>query len=75
MSEGGGWNFLKVLGVIVGLVGMVGFGLCSLLGFALGGIDSGVALLALLGAALSALCLWGVVAIFRSTRKSRGPNE
>ena len=53
MSEqgggGSGWTFLKILGVVFGLLGMVGFGLCSLCGFALGGHDSGVILLAVVG--------------------------
>lgn len=75
MGEGGGWNFLKVLGVIVGLLGVVGFGVCSLCGFALSGGESGVLLLALLGAGLCALCLWGVIAIFRRARKNRDTGE
>jgi hypothetical protein len=28
----GGWTFLRVLGLIVGVLGMAGFGLCSLMG-------------------------------------------
>jgi hypothetical protein len=30
--EEGGWTFFRVLGLIVGLLGMAGFGLCSLYG-------------------------------------------
>ena len=72
---GSGWTFLKVLGVIFGLLGMVGFGLCSLCGFALGGHDSSVMLLAALGAVLAALCLWLVITMFRKARedRDRGP--
>lgn len=32
----GGWNAARVLGMIVGVLGMVGFGFCSLCGLALG---------------------------------------
>ena len=32
----GGWNGARVLGMIVAVIGMVGFGVCSLCGIALG---------------------------------------
>jgi len=76
MAAGGtGWTFLKVLGVVFGLLGMVGFGLCSLCGFALGGNDREVLVLAILGACIAALCLWMVIAIIRRARREgdRGP--
>ena len=72
-EEGSGWTFLKVIGVIFGLLGLVGFGLCSLCGFALGGHDRDVIFLAVLGAVLAALCLWMVIAIFQRARKDREP--
>jgi hypothetical protein len=31
-STGGGWTVWKVIGFVVGLFGMIGFGLCSLCG-------------------------------------------
>jgi hypothetical protein len=72
---GSGWSFLKVLGVIVGLLGMVGFGLCSLCGFVVGGRDSGILLLALLGAGMAALCLWMVIAIFHKAAEDRDRDQ
>jgi biotin transporter BioY len=45
----GGWNAARVLGMIVGLIGMVGFGFCSLCGLAFGVSDSK---------------LWGAVLMF-----------
>lgn len=77
MSEGGGWTVLKAIGVALALLAMVGFGLCSLLGFAVGaggGSGSGeIFALALLGGVLSAFFGWIVFAIFRSVRKDRDP--
>ena len=70
-QEGGGWTFLKVIGVIVGLLGVVGFGLCSLFGFAIGFQDFGVLAMALMGAGIAALFGWMVAAIIRSARKGR----
>ena len=37
----GGWNGARVLGMIVGVLGMVGFGFCSLCGLAIGVSDNG----------------------------------
>ena len=37
----GGWNAARVLGMIVGVLGMVGFGFCSLCGLAMGIGDGG----------------------------------
>jgi hypothetical protein len=33
---GAGWTAAKVIGLIVGLLGMIGFGVCSLCGLAMG---------------------------------------
>ena len=33
----GGWTFGRVLGLVVGLIGMVGFGFCSLCGLVITG--------------------------------------
>ena len=46
----GGWNAARVLGMIVGVIGMVGFGFCSLCGIAAGITGNGT--------------LWGVVFAF-----------
>jgi hypothetical protein len=69
----GSWTFLKVVGVIVGLFLMVGFGLCSVFGFAVGGGEGGggIYLLAVAGAVIAALSGWMVVSIFRSARGDR----
>ena len=37
----GGWNAARALGMIIGVLGMVGFGFCSLCGLAIGFGDSG----------------------------------
>jgi len=71
MGERGGWTVLKAIGVAIGLLFMVGFGLCSVFGFAVGSGSADVYLLALLGAGLSALFGWMVAAIFRSVRRDR----
>jgi biotin transporter BioY len=48
-ASDGGWNAARVLGMIVGILGMVGFGFCSLCGLAFGISDSK---------------LWGAVLMF-----------
>jgi hypothetical protein len=68
---GGGWTPLKVIGVIVGLLGIAGFGLCSLCGFVLASGDRDILWLALLGAGIAGLFVWMVVAIFRAARRDR----
>jgi hypothetical protein len=70
-DRGGGWTFLKVVGFIIGLLGVAGFGLCSLCGFMLAGRDREILMLALLGAVLAALCGWLVVAMVKSARRDR----
>jgi hypothetical protein len=76
MSQGSsGWTPLKVIGVIVGLLGTVGFGLCSLCGFVVAGSDKDVIWLALLGAGLAGLFGWMVVAIFRAARRDRDSGQ
>ena len=44
-----GWSFVKVLGVILGLIGMVGFGICTLCGLGFSG-PSGISGLVMAGA-------------------------
>ncbi len=70
-GSGSGWTVLKVLGVIVGLMGLVGFGVCSLCGFSIGGRDTGIFVLASIGAVIAALFGWMAVAIIRSTIRGR----
>jgi hypothetical protein len=66
-----GWSFLKVLGVIVGLIGMAGFGFCTLCGIAIGGGLGEFFFLILLGAGMTALSSSLVVAMFRKARQER----
>jgi len=70
-----GWTPLKVIGVIVGLLGVVGFGFCSICGFVFAGSDRDVLWLALLGAVIAALFVWMVVAIFRAARRDRDSGQ
>lgn len=72
MGEGGsGWTPLKVIGFAFGLLGVVGFGLCSLCGFVVAGHDKDILWLALLGAIIAALFGWMLVAIARAARRDR----
>ena len=70
-ETGGGWTFLKVLGLVVSLLGLVGFGLCALCGFTMGFGDSTAFVLSQLGAGIAAFFGWIVVGIFRSARKDQ----
>jgi hypothetical protein len=74
-SGGSGWTFLKVLGVIVGLLGLVGFGLCSLCGFVLAASDKDALWYALMGAGIASLFGWMIVAIFRAARRDRDSGQ
>jgi hypothetical protein len=68
-----GWSFGKVVGVIVGLIGMAGFGVCTLCGLFIGINDDfrdfGIWVLA--GGVLTALSVWLVTAMFRKAREER----
>ena len=71
----GGWTFVRIIGALVGLIGMVGFGVCGLLGLVisanggLGASDGFIFLLALAGLALAALFFMLVRAMFRNSRR------
>ena len=67
-ESGTGWTVAKVVGLVVCLVGMVGFGLCSLVGLMAGGL-SGFGVFVVVGLGLTALSFLGVYAIIRSARK------
>jgi len=66
-----GWTFFKVIGVLLGLLGMVGFGLCTLCGLAFAGSDSGIWIWVLMGAGMTALSLWLVIAMISKARADR----
>ena len=70
----GGWTFFKVLGVIVGVVGMVGFSFVALCGIVLGvgsgGHDIGIFLTYGIGGLLIVgLFVLMIRAIIRSARR------
>ena len=68
-----GWSFAKVIGVIVGLIGMVGFGVCSLCGIVITAGDHmrGYWFPILGGAVLSFLFGLLMVTMFRKAREER----
>ncbi len=66
-----GWSFLKVLGVVVGLISMAGFGVCTLCGMFFVADGADVIGLVLAGAVMTALSIWLVVFIFRKVREAR----
>lgn len=71
-SGGSGWTVWKVLGLIVALLGTIGFGFCSFLGFAVVSSysgDVGLWALAFLGLGLAVAFLVMMVAIVRSANR------
>jgi len=72
-----GWTFGKVVGAVLGLIGMVGFGVCSLCGLVIGLTDNlgGLWMLVLGGAVLSSLFGWLMVTMFSKAREEREMRE
>jgi len=72
-----GWSVGKVLAVVLGLIGMVGFGVCTLCGtvIASDSHDSEIWIMVLLGAVMTALSTWLVMAMFRKAREARERND
>jgi uncharacterized membrane protein len=72
-----GWSVGKVIAVILGLIGMVGFGVCTLCGtiIAFDMHDSEIWILVLGGAAMTALSTWLVTTMFRKAREARERNR
>lgn len=66
-----GWSFLKVVGVLLGLIGMVGFGVCTLCGLVISFEDNDIWFFVLGGAVLTALSTWLVTTMFRKAREAR----
>lgn len=66
-----GWTFGKVIGLILGIIGMVGFGVCTLCGMAFFSSDGGVWLLILVGALMTSLSVWLMVTMIRKAREVR----
>jgi|EndMetStandDraft_5_1072996.scaffolds.fasta_scaffold688906_1 biotin transporter BioY len=69
----GGWNAARVLGMIVGVLGMVGFGVCSLCGLVIGAGDpkywSTVLVFTIPGIILTVLFFFLVRAVSRRARR------
>ena len=76
-SSGQGWTFAKVVGLIVGLIGMAGFGVCSLCGLVMStqgrGMLSIVWMFVLPGLGITVLFFLLVRAMIRSARKRPPP--
>jgi len=72
-----GWTFGKIVGVVIGLIGMVGFGVCTLCGTVLAFDygDAGIWLMILGGAVMTWLCTWLVTTMFRKAREERDRNN
>lgn len=67
-----GWTFGKVIGLILGIIGMVGFGVCTLCGLAFfSGEGSDVWGLILAGAVMTALSVWLMLTMIRKAREAR----
>jgi len=73
-DDGGGWTFLRVIGLIVGIVAMAGFGFCSLFGLVLGG-GSEIELLLMFIVPGIVLALLGFLLARRMLRLARGRDE
>ena len=76
-SSGDGWTFGKVLGFLVGLIGMVGFGFCSLCGLVMGVTErnmlSTVLIFSIPGLGLAVLGFLLMRTMLRRARKPRNP--
>ena len=68
-----GWSFFKVIGLLIGLIGMIGFGLCTLCGV-FAGLDGGLGdfwIWVLIGAFMTWVCYQIVASIIRRAREAR----
>jgi hypothetical protein len=72
-----GWTFGKVIGLLIGLIGMVGFGVCTLCGsvFMLDSGDAAIVGLTLAGAVMTVLSTWLVRSMIRKAREAREQAE
>ncbi|MDR2215467.1 MAG: hypothetical protein LBE59_06470 [Nevskiaceae bacterium] len=78
-DSGGEWTIWKVLGLMIGFIGMAGFGICGLCGVYIGvnggSSDAQIVGLAVLGLLIAAAFGAMVWAIFRSVlRKPKPPD-
>jgi hypothetical protein len=72
-----GWSFGKVLGVVLGLIGMAGFGVCTLCGVVISFDNSmgGVWPFVLAGAVMTFLSTWLVMTMYRKAREAREASQ
>jgi hypothetical protein len=72
IKRGSGWTAGKVIGMILAVIGLIGFGLGGLCGlvFAVGGMQEGF-LFAIPGLVLAALFMWAIRKIRRSVHGKR----
>ena len=72
-----GWSFGKVVGVVLGLIGMVGFGVCTLCGVVISFDNSmgGVWPFVLAGGVMTSLSVWLVMTMFRKAREEREASQ
>jgi len=68
-----GWTFGKVIGLLIGLAGMIGFGFCTLCGLMMVGDYGDIWIWVLLGAGMTALNVWLVRTMIRKAREARRP--
>ena len=66
-----GWTFGKIVGAVVGIISMVGFGVCSLCGLVLAVDYSEAWIFVLGGVGMTALSTWFVMSLFRKVREAR----
>lgn len=68
-----GWSFGKVVGVIIGFIGMAGFGVCTLCGLAISFDSSmdGIWPFVLAGGVMTFLSVWLIRVIFRKVQEAR----
>lgn len=66
-----GWTFGKVIGLILGVIGMIGFGVCTLCGLVFFSSDGSVWILILAGALMTSLSVWLMVTMIRKSREAR----
>ena len=70
-----GWDFPKVVGLILGILGMVGFGVCTLCGAFLAVDYSDAWAFVLAGAVMTGLSIWLVSTMVRKAREARDRNN
>lgn len=68
-NPGSGWNFLRVVGFVLALFSMVGFGVCSLCGLVISGGNTDILALVAIGTALTVGAIFWLNAIWQRVRE------